>query len=282
MTTHLKSAYNNLTKETLDGLINYLKNIGGNSLTVICRRQNAFKTKWTKGELKLRSRCHIQNAVDYLQYIEDKYSERQIKVVIADISKYVHYLDANEDVGFIILSTNTLPSAIHFDTAKRLFYTHQIRDQNQNNYNTDLLAIYALRLALENRIRGLLGIDFAINKGKNVGLASLIKVCKGLKSVKYSDTVNWTVIEWVNDWLNHYMHRHIRPYPWIIHQAIESLKTFIDPKEPLVTESSTIHSFYSATYVESEEELHQEIASALKLERPDIEIAWLSKREVLK
>jgi len=66
MTTHLKSAYNNITKENIDGLINYLKNIGGNSLTVICRRQNAFKTKWTKGELKLISRCHIQNAVDYL------------------------------------------------------------------------------------------------------------------------------------------------------------------------------------------------------------------------
>jgi len=127
-----------------------------------------------------------------------------------------------------------------------------------------------------------LGIDFATNKGQKVGLASLIKVCKGLKSVKYSDTVNWTEIEWVNDWLNHYMHRHIRPYPWIIHQAIESLKPFIDPKEPLVTESTKIHSFYSATYVKSEEELHQEIASALKLERPDIEIAWVSKREVLK
>lgn len=280
-TTHLKSASQNLTKENLEVLITYLKNIGGKTLTVICRRQNAFKTKWTKQELNLRSRCHIQNAVEYLQSIEDKYSERQIKVVIADIAKYVHYLDANEDVSFII-SSNTLPSAIHFDTAKRLFYTHQIRDQYQNNYNTDLLTIYALRLALEKRIRGLLGIDYATNKGKNVGLASLIKVCKGLKLVKYSDAVNWTEIEWVNDWINHHMHRQIRPYPWIIHQAIESLKSFIDPEEPFVTESSTTYSFYSATYVESEEELHNEIDSALKLESPEIEIAWLSKREIMK
>lgn len=280
--THLKPAYQNVTSENLVVLINYLKNIGGKTLTVICRRQNAFRTKWTKQEENLRSRCHIQNAVEYLHSIEDKYSERQIKVVIADIAKYVNYLDANEDVSFIIVSTNTLPSAIHFDTAKKLFYTHQIRDQNQNNYNTDLLAIYALRLALENRIRGLLGIDYATNKGKNVGLASLIKVCKGLKSVKYSDTVNWTEIEWVNDWVNHHMHRHIRPYPWIIHQAIESVKSFIDPKEPFVTESRTTYSFYSATYVESEEELHKEIESALKIESPKIEIAWLSKREIMK
>ena len=280
--SHLKSAYQNVTRENIAVLINYLKNIGGKPLTIICRRQNAFKTIWTNQEVNLRSRCHTQNAVEYLQSIEDKYSERQIKVVIADIAKHVNYLDTNEDVSFIILSTNTLPSAIHFDAAERLFYTHQIRDQNQNNYNTDLLVIYALRLALENRIKGLLGIDYATNKGKNVGLASLIKVCKGLKSVKYSDAVNWTEIEWVNDWLNHHIHRHIRPYPWIIHQAIESLKLFIVPKEPFVTESRTTYSFYSATYVRSEEELHKEIESSLKLESPEIEIAWLSRREIMK
>ena len=281
-TTHLKSAYQNLSRENREALINYLKNIGGKTLTVTCRRQNAFKTKWTKREVDLRSRCHIQNAVEYLQSIEHKHLECQIKTVIADIAKYINYLDVNEDVSFIILSTNTLPSAIHFETAERLFYSHQIRDQNQNNYNTDLLAIYALRLALENRIKGLLGIDYAINKGKNVGLASLIKVCIGLKSVKYSDAINWIEIEWVNDWINHHIHRHIRPYPWIIHQAIESLKSFIDPKEPFLTESRKIYSFYSATYVESEEELHKEIDSALKLKSPVIEIAWLSKREIMK
>ncbi len=283
MTTHLKSAYQNLSQENLEALINYLKNIGGTTLAVSCRRQNAFRTQWTKRELNLRSKCHIQNAVEYLQSIENRYSEYQIKVVIADIAKYVSALDKNEDISFIILSPNTLPSAIHFDTAKRLFYSHQIREQNQNNYNTDLIAIYALRLALENRIRGLLGIDYAINKGKNVGLSSFIKVCIGLKSVKYSDAVNWTEIEWVNKWINHHLHRNIRPYPWIIHQAIESLKSFIDPKEPFVTESRKTYSFYSATYVQSEEELQKEIDSALKkLLSSEIKIVWLSEREIIK
>lgn len=281
-TTYLKSAYNTPNSENLDALINYLQRIGGKTLTVICKRQNAFKTKWTKPEVTLRNRCHVQNAADYLQAIRDQFSDRQIKVVIADVSKYVNSLDASENISFIVLSTNTLPSAIHFDTAKRLFFTHQIRDQNQNNYNTDLLAIYALRLALENRIRGFLGIDYATNKGKSVGLASLIKVCKELKAVEYSDAVNWTEIEWVNDWLNHHMHRHIRPYPWIIYQALESLKSFIDPKEPFVTESGTTYSFYSATYVENEENLHKEIETALRTENPEIVIEWLSSREIMK
>jgi hypothetical protein len=58
-------------------------------------------------------------------------------------------------------------------------------------------------------------------KGKNIGLNSLIKLSKELKTVKYSKAVNWTEIEWINIWINHHMHRHIRPYPWVIYQAIE-------------------------------------------------------------
>lgn len=281
-TTYLKSAYNNPTKQNIEYLIEYFQSIGGKPLTLICRKQNAFQTQWTTQEQKLRSRCHIQNAKDYLISIKENYSEGQIKIVIADIVKYVGGLDKNEDVNFILLSTNTLPSAIHFNIATILFNTHQIRGQNQNNYNIDLLAIYSLRLSLESRIRGLLGIDYASNRGKNIGLTTLIKVSKELKTVKYSKTFNWTEIEWVNTWINHHMHRHIRPYPWIIFQAIESLQSFVDPKEPLVINDRIRYSFYSATFVKNEEEFHNEIESALKLAYPEIEIKWLSNREIMK
>ena len=281
-TNHLKSAYTNSTQENVEILIEYLQKIGGKTLTKICRRQNAFKTIWTKREVKLISRCHIQNAAEYLISIKTGYSNDQIKVIVADIAYYIKILDSNEDVGFILLSTNTLPSAIHFDIAKRLFFNHQIRNQNQNNYTTDLLTIYSLRLSLESRIRGLLGIDYATNKGKNIGLSTFIKVSKELQSVKYADDFNWTEIEWINDWLNHHMHRHIRPYPWVIYQAIEALKSFLDPKEPLIIEGRTVYSFYSATYVHNEKELEKEIESALKLEYPEIDIKWLSEREIVK
>lgn len=276
------SVYNDVTKENIEICVDYLHSIGGKELTVTCRKQNAFKTKWITREVILRCRCHVQNAAEYLQSIRDNCSKSQVKVVIADIAKYIGILDPNEDVSFILGSTNTLPSAIHFDIAQRLFITHQIRDQNQNNYNTDLLTIYALRLALESRLRGLLGIDYATINGKAIGLNSLIKISKDLKSVKYSKDVKWDEIEWINRWINHHMHRHLRPYPWTIYQAIESLKSFVDPKEPFLAESRTVYSFYSATYVENEEVLHKEIESSLKNEYPAIEIAWLASREILK
>jgi hypothetical protein len=175
-----------------------------------------------------------------------------------------------------------LPSAIHFDIAKKLFFTHQIREQNQNNYDTDLLTIYSLRLSLESRIRKLLGIDYATSKGKSIPLSTLIKVSKDLKTVRYSDDFNWIEIEWINDWLNHHMHRHIRPYPWVIFQTIEALKSFLDPKEPLFVEGRTIYSFYNATYVDNEAEFQKEIETSLKLEYPEIEIEWLASREIMK
>ncbi len=282
MTTHLKNAYLNSTIENIELLINYFLRIGGKPLSVNCRRLNAFKTKWINREENLRNRCHIQNAIEYLESIKNQFTNEQIKTVIADIAKYVNILDSNEDVSFIIISTNTLPSAIHFDTAKRLFSTHQIRNQRQNNYGLDLLTIFSLRLSLESRIRGLLGIDFATNNGKPVGLNLLIKVSKNLKSVSYSNSLNWNEIEWINDWINHHMHRLIRPYPWIIHQAIESLKSFVDPKEPIKIGDSIRYSFYSATLVENEENFHQEIETSLKTELPEIEINWKNEREIMR
>jgi hypothetical protein len=280
-TTYLRDAYTDPAPENLEQTIKYLQSIGGKTLSLVCRRQNAFTTRWTKRGENLRNRCHIQNAVEYLESIKYCYSQDQLKATIGDIAEYVAHLDSNEDVSFILLSTNTLPSAIHFDIATRLFLTHQIRDQNQNNYGTDLLTVYSLRLSLESRIRGLLGIDFATNNGKPVGLNTLIKVSKNLKSVEYSETVKWPEIEWINEWINHHMHRLLRPHPWIIYQAIESLKSFVNPKHAISIDGRAIFSFYSATSVVNEKELHNEIESALKTEFPKIVIKWSDSREII-
>ncbi|WP_162296724.1 hypothetical protein [Confluentibacter citreus] len=281
-TSFLKTAYTNLTNENLDNLIYYLKKISGKPLTVKCKRQNAFKILWHDKETKLLARCHVQNAAEYLDFIKENIKTEQLKTVVADISDYVQFLDSNEDTSFILISTNTQASAVQFDNAKRLFYNHQIREQYQNNYSTDLLTLYSIRLSLESRVRGLLGIDYAKSSGKNIGLSTLIKISKGLKSVQYSTETDWIEIEWVNNWLNHHMHRHIRPYPWIIHQALEVLKPFVDPKKPLINSDRTIYSFYSATYVIDENILKNEIELNLKELFPEVQIRWLNKREILK
>lgn len=282
-TKFLKDAYTKPSVENIQNLIDYLKSISGRALSVKCRRQNAFKTIWLNKENDLIARCHIQNAQSYLEYlIQSKFSAKQIKIIIADIAGIVNQLDANEYTDFISVSTNTLPSAIHFNTAKSLFYNHQLKDENQNNYAVDLLTLYAIRLSLENRVRRFLGIDFAENNRNRIGLSQLIKVSKKLKSVEYSKKFDWNEIEWVNNWLNHHMHRNIRPYPWNIHQAIESLDDLIDPKEPIKKGQRTIYSFYSATYVNDENEFNKEVEFILRQMFPHVKIHWLLRREIAK
>ncbi|WP_407557924.1 hypothetical protein [Winogradskyella sp. 4-2091] len=78
------------------------------------------------------------------------------------------------------------------------------------------------------------------------------------------------------------MHRHIRPFPWVIYQSIKTLKPLLDPKEPLLKNGREIHSFYSATFVENENEFEKEIISKLKEKYENIEINWNSKREISK
>lgn len=281
-TNNLKKAYRDTNWDNVNHLINYLKSIAGKEISLTCRRQNAFKTKCTKREEHLRTRCHIQNAAEYLDSIRLSFSKEQIEIVIADIATYVKRLDTNEDVDFILLSTINLPSAIHFDTAKNLFYTHNIREQHKNNYSIDLLTIYGLRLSLESRIKGLLGINYATKKGKPIGLSTFIKVSKNLKSVNYSKNINWTEIEWVNEWINNHIHGLIRPYPWIIHQAFKTLQPFVDPKEPVKTNNMTTYSFYSASIVDNENDFHDEVETALKSEDPTINIEWKNDREILR
>lgn len=282
MTSNLKTAYRDTNLDNVDYLINYLKSIAGKEVSLTCRRQNAFKTKWTKREENLRTRCHVQNAAEYLVFLRLNFSKEQIKIVIADLAIYVKRLDTNDDVDFILLSTNTLPSAIHFDTAKNLFYANNIKEQHKNNYSIDLLSLYGLRLSLESRVKGLLGIDYATNKGNPIGLSTFIKISKNLKSVNYSKNINWTEIEWVNDWINHHLHRLIRLYPWTIHQAFETLKHFVAPKELVKTNNKTTYSFYSATIVENESDFHNEVETALKSECPAINIEWKDSREIMR
>lgn len=281
-TQYLKSAYENLNSYNLNNLIEYLIQIGGKPLKLKLRRQFAFQVSWKKKESNIRARCHFQNIVDYLHFIKKDITIEKLRIVIADVTQYVKNIDPNENTDFILISTNSQASAIQFDSAERLFYNHQIRDQNQNNYSTDLLVIYAIRLSLENRVRELLGIDYATTKnGKNIGLSSLIKISKQLTTVSYSNDFDWEEVEWINDWLNHHMHRHIRPYPWTIHQSLEALKKFINPKDPIIRNNFKMYSFYAAAYVEDETIYHREINSKINEKHPGANIKWMPKKGIV-
>jgi len=286
-TQYLRKAYYEPTIENAEILADFLRTISGRQLKIEHLRHYLFKTSWTSKELTLKARSNLQGGANYIdQLLSDGLSEHKnancLKTTIADITKYVENLNGNDDTSFILMSTNTLPSTIHFKHATSLFYKKKLSTETSDSYQIDLLVLYALRLSLEKRIHGILKTDFVkSSNNKPVGLSKLIGIAKNLNNIHYSEGIKWNQIEWVNDWLNHHIHRNLRPYPWIIYQAIKVMEELLEPKR-FETKNSKGFSFYGSTTTSDLEILKDEIKSKILQEIPNATIKWAHIHEVQK
>lgn len=278
------NTYRKPSAENLKALILYLNSIASGKLSRSCIRQNIFKTRWSESEKSLRTRCHILAAALYLETLPATPSDQReasAKTVIADALPYVKKLSPNTDTSFVLGSTNTLPSTIHYKHAEWLFNHNDLPTEEKNRYGLDILVLYALRLSLEKRILGFLGIDFIEVNGKPCSFSKLIKVAKNLNNVQYDRSIKWDEIAWVNAWLNHHMHRHLRPYPWVIYQAFEILNPLLLPSS-LVDGNTTHHSFYASTFVTDEDSFHNEVEHGILKTIQNAQIIWKPRTEILK
>lgn len=281
----VKKTYKQVTEENCRELLDYFYRIGGNRLSPIAVRRNIFKTRWKRREIELRNRCQIQAAAMYLEYLlEQSLSEKvikDIKTIIAEATYYIGELDPDQDVSFILASTNSLPSTIHYKHAEYLFYNNTLPKDADKRYSIDILVLYAMRLALEKRILAFLAIDYIeTENGGPVMLSRLFPVIKRLENIEFKPGVNFEQIKWVWDWLNHYMHRHLRPYPWVIHQAFQILNVLLLPSKK-VTPLTTIHSFYASTVVRNWKDVKNEIQKAVEEEINGAKIKWRKEIELL-
>lgn len=273
-----------LSKGKVDDLINYFESISGKQLSIKHIRNRLFKIRWKRQEYEMITSCHLKASAIYLDHLikKNKVIDKQIiRTVIADISQFVEIADPSQNTSFILASTNILPSLIHYKQAESIFYDHKLPHSAINNYRNDLLVLYALRLSLEKRIHGLLSIDIVKNRNHPIGLASIIKIARRLKSIHYSPTINWDEIEMVNKWLNHHMHRHIRPFPWIIHQAFEVLNNILLPGKYKKSNTRITHSYYASTVIESCEKLKEEFIAEFYKDYPEGDVRWSLDKEVL-
>jgi len=78
------------------------------------------------------------------------------------------------------------------------------------------------------------------------------------------------------------MHRHIRPYPWVIYQAIQVLEPLLNSKKSVTLKNGRkLYSFNSPGYVENEEKYDLEIENLLIEKYPKIKISKLNYKEVI-
>jgi len=191
-----KVYFNPENSSEIDNLIDYLKKLGGKKLKSSRISHYLFKTEWKTKENPNRDKCQIQAAQQYLEFLKSKKDNKaEIKTLIADLIPYIERLDENENGSFIAGNSNIIHSTIHFHSAKNIFYNHQILESHQENHMSDLLSVYALRLSLEKKVRAILGIDLAKSNGQKVGLSSFIEVLMKLKTIKYSEDINWQEIK---------------------------------------------------------------------------------------
>lgn len=281
----LNTTYNNPSNENIKSLVDYLISVSGKELTLACIRQNIFKTKkWSSKDGRLTCRCHVKVAVTYLNHLisnEKSYvCNESVKTTIADILPIIKKLDPIEDCSFVLCSTNSLPTRLHYKQAEWLFYKNQLPPDASRRYDIDVLVLYALRLSFEKRIMGFLGIDYLQSNGKPVGLSRILPLVAKLKNVRFEPNINWEEMKLVNNWLNHFMHRHLRPFPWVIHQAFEVLNPLLLPGK--IIDGKTIYaSHYASTFVQTESKLESEIEKNFSSSIPNLEIKWSGKREIL-
>lgn len=286
-TQYLRKAYYEPTIEHAKELAEFLRSISSKQLKLEHLRHYLFKTSWTTRDLTLKARTHLQGGSTYIERLLldglDKHRNIScLKTTIADITTYVDQLNGDDDTSFILISTNTLPSTVHFKHATSLFFQKSLATETNDSYEFDLLVLYALRLSLEKRVHGILSTDFVkSSNNKPIGLSRLIGIAKTLENIKYSKVIKWNQIEWVNDWLNHHIHRNLRPYPWIIYQAIEVMEELLEPKR-YETKNSKGYSFYGSTTSTDLKALRAEIESKILNEIPNAKIRWAHTHEVQK
>lgn len=282
-TQFLKKAYYEPTTKNAEELANFLTSISGKPLKESHLRHYLLKTSWTSKDLTLKARSHLQGGAQYIKHlvtdgIDDHKNINCLKTTIADITNYVDELHGNDDTSFVLISTNTLPSTIHFKHATSLFFKKSLSTEINDSYDFDLLVLYALRLSLEKRIHGILKVDFILSSNnKPIGLSRFIGIAKNLENINYSEGVKWDQVEWVNDWLNHHIHRTLRPYPWIIFQAIKVMEELLEPRR-----YEQGYSFYGSTTSNNLETLQAEIREKILAEVPEATISWAPTHEVQK
>lgn len=279
----LKEVFQNPTSENVEDLIKeiYLRIPKRSTPNAIF--DSVFKTSWNERESKSRLKKNILAACDFLEFLRKEQNENFIKNVkscIADLFPLLEDYFDEKDLKFRVLNTNTLSSLFFWDIVESLFYRDTFVSKTGTRDSYDLPVIYLMRLSLESRIHGFLGIDLIRVRGKSIQLAELIKFSSKMKSVIFDSRLNWDRIEKINNWLNHFMHRHIRPYPWSIHLAINELKPFFMNGEKIYNGKKS-YSWFNSTSAYNRSELKEELISYLNEKYGnDVVIVWSHNPEI--
>lgn len=275
--------YNSPSEVNVKKLISYLSSIlPGGILSKKVIDIHIFKCSWGEDETNEIEFAHISGAILYLESLlknQDDVFEYRVKQVVSELCS-ISFLKNINASAIEIVRSNIQSSWEHFKYAESVFFVKKLN----SSISKDVSVLYTLRLALESRLFGALGIDFVkYKKGDNIRfikVSDVIDVLKKMKTIVNISDCDFVSINRINLFLNEFIHRGIIPMPWLIHRLFEILQPMFTAsivKKSIGMTISSNHYFV----VSDENAFRIEIKDLLmkRLKSEDLYISWSPKKE---
>lgn len=278
------SMKNNIEVERyLKHIVDYL-----NGLSVLNKKENwifdhIFKKSWSEKEIQNMAIANVAAARISLNRLLLKFRKIDNDVLkefcidlICDIEFWMIKVDPNQDFSWLILNTNHSVSHSYYMGVR--FALYGVDSEKFNTYDSRFInATLMIRNTIEQRIKGLLGID-SIHRPRNpIPLSVIIDVLCDLKQLHLKPGIELKKIGQINNWANHFLHRGIRPKPWQLEWAEYELGKMFFIGD---TSDKRTHSIYAAFETENLILLRNEFELKITEKYNDVQIVWMNSAEI--
>ncbi len=268
---------------------------GNNLLSYLKKYSGTFKPngvlnrilmiEWNIKHIPERDKAIVQSAINYISYFL-KLVEKQddnldayisnIKTGIVDLKPTICRIDENIDFEFLLGNTNIQETSIQHKIVEYLFYKNSL-PKNASKYDLEHLTIPFLRTILESKIKGILGVDILRNdKNLSIDLSDLLKILPDLKSISLHKAYAPNILSMIMKWLNHFMHRNLRPESYILYQLLQYIDPLFRPGK-ITHEDGVLFSINSSAFTNDIDAYHAEVENILSSKFPGCYIQWKRK-----
>ena len=278
--------YNSPSEVNVKRLISYLSTIlKGKVLSSKAIDSKIFKCTWKEDEINEIEVAHISSAIRYLEFLlknQDEIFDYRLKQPISELCSIGLIRNCN-NTAMQIGRSNVQSSWEHFKYAESVFFNKKLN----NSISKDVSVLYSIRLALESKLFGALGIDFVkYQKGsivRHIKVSDIIGILKKMKTIDNIAECDFTSIRRVNIFLNEFIHRAIIPMPWVTYRLFEILQPIFSSSIVKGTNRLTISSNHYFI-IRNEDAFRIEIKELLKnrLKTDELFINWSPKKEYYK
>lgn len=242
-----------------------------------------FKTRWNGKEIKNLAVVHVNAAkisLERLLILNPKTDNPIITEFlidfICDLKYWMNIVDPAQDFSWLYLNTNNSTSHCYLMFVRSHLYgvdREKFRDHDARFITATLL----IRHTIEQRIKGILGIDYILSSNRPVSLSNIIDAISNMSKLKLRKGIDFKRISKINDWANHHLHRGLRPSSWQQEWAeIELRKLFYIGQTSDLISNSIYASFETESIIEARKEFESEINKI----KSDMLIKWYDIPEI--